>query len=158
MSTAYFLIGVPGAGKSTWIKNHPDLQDAVVLSSDRIIDELAENYGYTYDEIFNDVIGFANRVFFDAADALSEEAESDVIIDRTNMSRKSRAALLKKFANFKKIAVVFPTPEKEEWERRLASRPGKTIPKYVLDGMVKNYEEPTIAEGFDEVGLYYAFK
>jgi hypothetical protein len=39
----------------------------------------------------------------------------------------------------------------EEWNHRLDSRPGKTIPGYILSSMIEHYEVPTEAEGFDKI-------
>jgi gluconate kinase len=50
-----------------------------------------------------------------------------------------------------KIAVVFRTPDRSELDVRLAGRPGKHIPKKVVDDMIANWDEPTEDEGFDEV-------
>jgi hypothetical protein len=47
--------------------------------------------------------------------------------------------------------VVFKTPEPEELERRLDSRPGKSIPWNVMQGMISGFKMPTLEEGFDEV-------
>jgi tRNA uridine 5-carbamoylmethylation protein Kti12 len=47
--------------------------------------------------------------------------------------------------------VVFPTPEPEELARRLASRPGKTIPPEVIERMIEDWEEPDLSEGFEEI-------
>jgi len=49
-----------------------------------------------------------------------------------------------------KIAVVFATPEKEEWQRRISSRPGKMIPEGVLKAMAMGLQRPEQGE-FDEV-------
>ena len=49
------------------------------------------------------------------------------------------------------IAVVFKTPEPAELARRLASRPGKTIPDHVMLSMLQNYKDPTEEEGFQEI-------
>jgi predicted kinase len=153
MNTVYILVGVPGSGKSTWLhKNQLEL-NILSLSSDEVINTIGDIFGYNYDEIFNDVVGFANRVFLDFVDKYStdETLDMNIALDRTNMSKKTRSPFLKKFKDFRKVAVVFPTPEKEEWDRRLNSRPGKTIPKYVLESMARNFEMPTLEEGFDEV-------
>jgi tRNA uridine 5-carbamoylmethylation protein Kti12 len=47
--------------------------------------------------------------------------------------------------------VVFATPEPEELARRLASRPGKTIPPAVIERMIEDWEEPDLSEGFKEI-------
>jgi gluconate kinase len=61
---------------------------------------------------------------------------------------------------YEKIAIVFPTPDEDELQRRLASRPGKTIPEYILGPMIESLEYPEMDEGFDSVltwteDLYY---
>ena len=54
-------------------------------------------------------------------------------------------------SNYQVVAVVFPTPDTKELVRRLNNRPGKTIPDEVIQNMIKSYEEPTEAEGFDKI-------
>jgi tRNA uridine 5-carbamoylmethylation protein Kti12 len=151
MHTVYILVGVPGSGKTTWLKDNPKTKHADILSSDGIIEDIASEYGYTYNDIFKEVVPFANRVFLDSVDLAVKEHDCDVVLDRTNMSRKTRAPFIRKFKGFRKVAVVFEKPSDEEWLRRLNSRPDKTIPKYILDSMVGNFEMPTELEGFDEI-------
>ena len=47
----YVLVGPPSVGKSTWIKSH-DIQDVVVINRDEIVEEVAEENGLTYDDMF----------------------------------------------------------------------------------------------------------
>jgi gluconate kinase len=53
--------------------------------------------------------------------------------------------------DYEHIAVVFKTPEKEELDRRLASRPGKNIPAHVMRSMIEHFEMPSEEEGFKEI-------
>jgi hypothetical protein len=46
---------------------------------------------------------------------------------------------------------VFSIPERQELEKRLASRLGKIVPIEVVDRMIGNWEEPTLEEGFMEI-------
>jgi gluconate kinase len=48
------------------------------------------------------------------------------------------------------IAVVFLTPDRSELDVRLSGRPGKHIPKNVVDSMIAGFEMPT-EEEFDEI-------
>jgi hypothetical protein len=55
------------------------------------------------------------------------------------------------FPCYKKIAVVFETPDSFELARRLASRPGKSISDAVMASMTSIFQMPTTEEGFDEI-------
>jgi len=148
MPKFYMLIGVPAAGKSTWRAQHAGI---TVISSDDILDQTAAARGSTYNEIFKENIKFATQLAEERARAAFAAVE-DVIWDQTNLtkkSRKSKLALVPK--NYTKIAVFFPTPEWDEHQRRLDSRPGKSIPWNVLNGMIRSLEEPSYDEGFDEI-------
>jgi gluconate kinase len=53
--------------------------------------------------------------------------------------------------DYEHIAVVFKTPERDELDARLASRPGKNIPQEVVSSMISTFELPTKEEGYKEV-------
>lgn len=144
------LIGVPGVGKSTWIKSQDWTAGLPVISSDRFIDEHAASVGKTYNEVFKEYAPIAMRLMDNQARVCHANGV-DCIWDQTNTSAKSRKSKLAILSNYEKIAVVFRTPEKEEHERRLASRPGKAIPDHVMRSMIENFEEPTEEEGFKEI-------
>ena len=75
-----------------------------------------------------------------------------MIWDQTNVSKKSRAPKLAMVPDhYEKIAVVFATPDDEELQRRLGSRPGKSIPAHIVMGMASSLQQPTYDEGFDDI-------
>lgn len=150
MPKCTFLIGVPGSGKSTWLAQQGELENTMAISTDDIISQIAHEYEMTYDEAFWDLTKFAEKVMWRSLED-SAYFEDHIIIDRTNLSRKSRARFIKFLQGYEFEAVVFPTPESEEWNRRLNSRPGKTIPLNVLQSMAKNFDEPSEAEGFSKI-------
>jgi tRNA uridine 5-carbamoylmethylation protein Kti12 len=89
------------------------------------------------------------------AKQLANKKHEYVIVDRTNLTKKSRKAFIDAFKNTHRIiAIILPTPKEEEHERRLNNRPGKNIPAHVLESMRNSYEMPSIEEGPDEVYLY----
>lgn len=148
------LVGVPASGKSTWATENYHLYDKI-LSTDDIITSISGTYGFTYDQAFKDLIGFAEKAFFEQL----EEAcvrKLNFIIDRTNLTAKGRKRLLDRIKpyGYQVNAVVFPIPEQAEWERRLNSRKGKTIPNDVLESMKRNFQSIEDKEGFTEVILY----
>lgn len=150
MPTLYMLIGVPGSGKSTFLAKQ-DLTNAVVLSTDNYIEHFAKLNNKTYSEIFKSVIGEATRLMHeDLRKAILDQ--KDIYWDQTNLNAKTRAGKLAQIPMvYEKVAVFFPTPGDEELARRLAGRPGKTIPANVVLGMKSQLEKPTEAEGFDRV-------
>ena len=150
MPKVYMLIGVPGSGKSTWIGNQDWMKDMPVVSSDRFIDQHAEKEGKTYNEVFDEYIKIASKLMDNQA-RVCHANNLDFIWDQTNTSVKSRKGKLAILPGYEAIAIVFRTPEKEEHDRRLASRPGKHIPKNVLESMIANLQEPTEEEGFTEI-------
>lgn len=152
----YILVGPPGSGKTTWIQK--EFQGEIfTVSTDDIIQEIADESDTTYDEAFAKYMKAAERMMWEDFDNYVAGDYAPIIVDRTNMNAKSRARFFERLRNFHKghsytiHAVVFPKPEDDEWERRLHSRPGKTIPEAVLNGMLASFQMPTTEEGFASI-------
>jgi predicted kinase len=146
----YQLIGVPGAGKSTWIKNQEWAVDLPVVSTDNFVEAYAKEQGKTYNEVFKDYMPIAVKLM--ANQALICQANGlDVIWDQTSTTRASRTRKFNTLPKYEHIAIVFRTPDRDELDVRLAGRPGKHIPKRVIDSMIAGWEEPTLDEGFTEI-------
>lgn len=150
MPKCYQLVGVPGAGKSTWVNSQAWAKDCVYISTDKFVDEYAKEQGKTYNEVFKDFMPTAVDLM--AAEVVEARlADKDIIWDQTSTSVISRKKKFKMLPKYEHIAVVFTTPEKDELARRLASRPGKNIPDHVIKSMIDGFEMPTKEEGFLEV-------
>lgn len=152
MPNAYILIGIPGSGKSTWIAKQPfDWEKTVIASSDGHIEKYAQSQGKTYSDVFKDYIPTALKLMDDSVKNAIQK-NLDIVWDQTNTTIGARTKKLKIIPpNYKKIAVVFPTPETKELERRLASRPGKSIPSDLIANMISQFQEPSEREGFDKI-------
>lgn len=149
MPKLYMLIGVPASGKSTWVEKYKG--DALVISSDDLIEAYAAEQGKTYNEVFKEQIKIATKIMLEHAEA-AFAADQDVIWDQTNLTAKGRAAKLNIVPeHYEKVAMVFSVPGREEWLRRLDSRPGKTIPRNILEGMLSTQQMPTEEEGFHDI-------
>ena len=151
----YILVGPPAAGKSTWVEK--EFQgECFVVSSDKIIEEIAAEKNQTYDEVFY-YVKVAEAMMWQEFDKAVETKHDPIVVDRTNMSVKSRRRFFERLRNFHKghgyqlHAVVFPKPEDAEYERRLNSRPGKTIPEFIINSMLASFEMPTESEGFASI-------
>lgn len=145
----YMLVGVPGAGKSTWIKNQEWAKDIPVVSTDRFVEQYAEQQGKTYNEVFQEYMPIAVKLMANQA-LICQANNLDIIWDQTSTTVATRAKKLRMLPSYYAIAVVFATPEPEEHARRL-NREGKTIPADVLAQMIDNFEMPTEEEGFKEI-------
>ena len=150
MPKCYQLIGVPGAGKSTWIANQDWAKDIPVVSTDNFVERYAKEQGKTYNEVFKDYMPIAVKLMANQA-KICEANNLDVIWDQTSTTRASRTRKFNTLPKYEHIAIVFKTPEKDELARRLASRPGKNIPDEVMSNMIENFEMPTEEEGFKEI-------
>lgn len=150
--TVYMLVGVPGSGKSTWMRNQIWVNDLIVVSTDDYIEMVASNVNMTYNDVFDSSIKPATAHMMSMVENARDDDRS-IVWDQTNTTKKSRWNKLKMLPNYHKIAVFFKTPELEELNQRLASRAGKNIPEHVMKSMIENLEIPTVEEGFDEVWM-----
>jgi len=146
------LCGVPGAGKSTFLSPLDNFDFKYCLASTDFFIELAAKLkGKTYNEVFHDTIKDANKAMYEIVMAAVKD-DMNIIWDQTNLNRKSRGQKLIMIPDhYRKVAIVFKTPEKDELERRLANRPGKIIPMGVMQNMIDSFQYPAMDEGFDKI-------
>ena len=150
MPKCYQLVGVPGSGKSTWFKNQEWTEGCYYISTDKHVEAYAEAHGKTYSEVFNDYMPTAVENMVEEVER-ARAGSMDIIWDQTSTTVASRKKKFRMLPDYEHIAVVFRTPESEELAKRLASRPGKNIPDYVVRTMIDGFEMPTLAEGFIEI-------
>ena len=142
----YVMIGLPGAGKDTWIKNNlPDTHKVVCRDDIRAelgLCKAGEKIVATREQ--------ENLVsaLFDTKLKEYARAGEDIAINNINLVRKYRQnykMVLKDF-DVNWIYVVVEAPDLETNKKR---REGQ-IPPEVFDKMVKYYEPPTPDE-YDEI-------
>jgi tRNA uridine 5-carbamoylmethylation protein Kti12 len=163
----YWLIGLPGTGKTTYRQELLRLSPlAHVFSTDDIIDEHAERLGFPYDATLFQMLDQDN-VYKEAVrrmgEALKADPLRDLIVDRTNLTDKSRHRMDYEIANMlgchaalqaRQIAIVFSIP-RDVLDRRLEKRrrsTGKDIPRAVIEYMTQSYEPP-IGSEYDEIRI-----
>ena len=141
MANLYLMCGVPGSGKSTWIKNH--LGDATYVSRDVIRFNLLEEgdeYFSKEDEVWAEFIRRINE---------SLELGFNVFVDATHISRGSRRKILKEVKfNPTLIAIYMDTPFEICLERNAKRTGRECVPEGAIRNMYKHFEEPEFYEGF----------
>jgi predicted kinase len=158
------MVGLPACGKSTLIdktiREMGDHGDAVfVYSTDRLIEEWAAGQGWSYDFAFAKYIDKATSEMNRLLDESIRE-KRDIIWDQTNLGAKKRAKIIRRLQNAKYDVrcdcILFPQGDSqwEDWNWRLKSRAGKTIPPNVIESMMDSFVLPSLEEGFDAVRYF----
>jgi predicted kinase len=150
MPKCYQLIGVPGSGKTTWFRNQEWTENCYYISTDKHVEAYAEAHGKTYSEVFADYMPTAVENMVEEVDR-ARAAGCDIIWDQTSTTVASRLKKFRMLPDYEHVAVVFKTPDSDDLKTRLESRPGKVIPKRVIETMIEFWEEPTEEEGFKEI-------
>ena len=150
MPRCYQLVGVPASGKSTWLQGQDWAKDCSIISTDYWVEQEALRQGKTYSEVFTEYMPQAIERM--TANVIScREMGNSMIWDQTSTTVASRRKKFRMLPQYEHVAVVFRTPDAATLALRLASRPGKHIPQQVIDSMIAQWQEPTVAEGFSEI-------
>lgn len=150
-NTVYVLVGISGAGKSTFIdkflKTHPDV---VVHTSDALRAVYGTGEG---DQTVSGMVFSTIRYNVDR----DLKSGKDVMIDATSLKRADRKIYIKLaiINNAKAVAYVLER-DKETIMRNQQSRKdagGRFVPENIIDDMFLKYKRPTTDEGFDQIIL-----
>jgi tRNA uridine 5-carbamoylmethylation protein Kti12 len=136
------LCGLPGSGKTTY-SNSDEFKYHVRLSSDDYIDSIAQKLGKTYNDVFSKTVIQANKMFFEGIKYFSE-TNYNVLIDRTNLTRKSRRKIIRKFINHSPTIVFFDVAINDILKRN--TRSGKVFSENLLMEMYERLEIPNESE------------
>lgn len=147
---AYILVGIPGSGKTTWVNNQEWLTDCEYISTDMFVEEYAIKENKTFSEVFQEYMPTAVELMIEKVISARNQ-NKNIIWDQTSTTIASRIKKFRMLPNYYHIAIVFSIPDKIELEYRLNHRPGKTIPKEVINDMIYNWQTPTEEEGYKEI-------
>ena len=159
-NVAIFLVGLPATGKSTFLeslKKSADFnevaRDPFVFSTDAMIHSLAEEEGTTYNQSFDDLYLRAEKIMFDLLAKAIEDGR-DIIIDRTNLTVKSRKRFINRFS--KEMAIMAIVMDWDlisdvEIHTRMEKRNTHKVPMNIIASMRASATKPTLDEGFDQI-------
>lgn len=142
----YVMIGLPGAGKDTWIANNLPNTHKVVCRDDIRAELGLCSAGEKIVGTFQQENLVSN--IFDQKLKEYARAGEDIVINNINLKKKYRMGYKRTLANFDVnwIYVIVEAPDLETNKKR---REGQ-IPPEAFDRMVANYEPPTPDE-YDEI-------
>ena len=139
------MCGPAGSGKSTWVKEHLQPQDAYI-SRDAIRFALVredEDYFLKEKEVFSRFVDLINL-------NLSVESCNSIYVDATHLSPGSRKKLINRLNLNENVEIVFVSvyPDVETCVTQNAKRDGRSyVPEDVVRAMHERYIVPSTNEG-----------
>ena len=146
MNTLYITVGLPGSGKSTYVKNFIKDKDIEYLSSD----SLRAVYGKSEEDqtVTPLVFGHIKR----KVDEFLKDGKN-VLVDATSVNRKERSDYINTAKKYgaKVVAIVFKMDRQGLIDRnkKRGEQGGREVPTFVIDKMLAKFEEPSYDEGID---------
>ena len=145
-NTLYITVGLPGSGKSTYVKNFIKDKEIEYLSSD----SLRAVYGKSEEDqtVTPLVFGHIKR----KVDEFLKDGKN-VLVDATSVNRKERSDYIKTAKKYgaKVVAIVFKMDRQGLIDRnkKRGEQGGRVVPDWVIDKMLAKFEEPSYDEGID---------
>ena len=146
----FLICGVPGSGKSTWVRERIAEYGGYHISRDEIRFAILDERGGDYFDYENEVI----RTFISRINELLDSNEQcvDIYVDATHLTRSSRNQIMRQLHldDAYKIAVWFDIPL-ELCLYRNNQRAGRAlVPADTIENMFTRFSKPSRYD-FDEV-------
>ena len=161
MNNLYVLCGIPGCGKSTWVKNRMAENTSstdpkwVYVSRDEVRFSMIkeeDDYFSKEKQVFEE---FVNRLCGNLSDAYV----SNVIADATHLNEISRDKLINAIRRKRPnlplhITMVYFDIPLEVCKFRNRKREGRAfVPDHVMDNMYRSLQFPRLREGLERIEI-----
>lgn len=147
MTNVIMMCGLPGSGKSTYVKEHKGEMD-LYISRDLIrFSLLGEKEEYFGKEtlVYNTFVDTINK-------ALQTRVVKNIWVDATHPTPGSRYKLLRRIHGYKKLSIIVIDTPITTCLKQNAYREGREkVPDAVIWDMNKSFQKPTFKEGYDEI-------
>ena len=159
------MVGIPGSGKSTKVKEMSG-EGIIGFSSDKLRGEIFGDEGIQFTEEWlkeNNYDGsddYQEKYYFALDIIFGElyrkiqvclESGNDAVVDATNPGKFARSRVIDKLGQYadRIVAVVMATPYAVCMKRNLNR--DRVVPTDAMERMAKDFEYPELSEGIDEI-------
>ncbi len=150
MSDIYLMCGVPGSGKSTFLKNNVNLDSSIVISRDEIRFSLLK----PDEEYFSHEKEVVNILWKQINEAIA--TSKNVFIDQTSLTPKSRKWILTHIQGYNHANAIWIDENLDICLKRNEMRRGTRayVPPHDIRQMYTRFIPPSLTEGFYRIYRY----